>query len=661
MQTSRSVSSLGAFRFSRSQCAPTKRTIRFFRTQPSPDEYLHDTIVPTFHFQKSLLRLPIPKLEDTLHRYLCAIEPVVTPSQLQHTQRAVQEFKEGIGPQLQESLIARDAANTHTSYINQWWLELYLQDRRPLVVNYNPQMTLLEDPTPLKNSWTQRATSLITSSIRFYRTLDTERLKPDLFHTKAHLTKRPAFDYYCKLIPERWAMYGAAAWGAYPLDMSQYQNLFASVRIPQDGESDRLKTFSDSRHIVVQRNAEFYRVQVLDETTGSFVGQEAILAQLKQIVAHPADEVAKEGAGLFTTLDRDHWARVRREFAQLSSMNQTFLQTIDSALFVVTLDDHAPRSEADMSRTFLLGNGSNHWFDKSFQLIVASNGKAAVNFEHSWGDGVAVLRYVNELYEDSIKHSVVVDKNANALTRNVEPLEYDLNLKLREDLKKAKAQFQQCDAKLQVESVFSPITKKQISQFQIGTDGVMQMAIQLAHFRLHQKFVSTYESASTAAYKHGRTETLRSCTNEAVDFVKKMVDGELSAQEKHQALRVAVNRHGELTKDAVMGQGHDRHLFALRKMAELRDIPLPELFTLASAEIMNKIILSTSTLSSPNIESGSFGPVNDECYGIGYGIEAPGAKFQLSSYRDDASQLAELLAQSLTDIKDLLASQSKLN
>src|SRR2546430_2494767 len=37
------------------------------------------------------------------------------------------------------------------------------------------------------------------------------------------------------------------------------------------------------------------------------------------------------------------------------------------------------------------------WFDKSFQLIVDASATAAVNFEHAWGDGVAVLRFVNEV------------------------------------------------------------------------------------------------------------------------------------------------------------------------------------------------------------------------------------------------------------------------
>lgn len=44
---------------------------------------------------------------------------------------------------------------------------------------------------------------------------------------------------------------------------------------------------------------------------------------------------------------------------------------------------------------------ATRWFDKSFQLIVSKQGTAAVNFEHSWGDGVAVLRYFRELYKET--------------------------------------------------------------------------------------------------------------------------------------------------------------------------------------------------------------------------------------------------------------------
>ena len=46
------------------------------------------------------------------------------------------------------------------------------------------------------------------------------------------------------------------------------------------------------------------------------------------------------------------------------------------------------------------------WFDKSFNLIVARNGVSAVNFEHAWGDGVAMLRFFNELYKYTTTHAL---------------------------------------------------------------------------------------------------------------------------------------------------------------------------------------------------------------------------------------------------------------
>uniref|UniRef100_K3WDH9 Choline/carnitine acyltransferase domain-containing protein n=1 Tax=Globisporangium ultimum (strain ATCC 200006 / CBS 805.95 / DAOM BR144) TaxID=431595 RepID=K3WDH9_GLOUD len=621
-----------------------------------PAGYVQDTVIPTYHFQKSLTRLPVPKLEDTLARYLASVEPVVSAEQFAQTKKAVEAFQSGVGSELQKALIARDEANKHTSYINQWWLEMYLDDRQPIVINYNPQVKLKEDPVAAKNTQNQRAASLIASTVRVHRTLRDLKLEPDVFHTKPQYSKTPAFNYYAKLLPESISFYGAAALGAYPLDMSQYKNLFASARLPKTGR-DELKTYPGTKHIVVQRGAKFFKFDVLKED-GSAVPDEQILANIDAILAQPlttgsADE---PGVGLFTTLNRDTWANARDHLISSSGVNKASLEAIDSALFVVSLEHASPESAKDLSRTFLLGDGSNHWFDKSFQLIVAANGKASVNFEHSWGDGVAVLRYLNEMYNDSVKYPVL---QASAGAVKPQELTWELSGESKSLLKSAKETFDQWTGRLLVECAQTPVTRAVGPKYNIGVDGIMQMSIQLAHFKLHQKFVSTYESASTAAFKHGRTETVRSCTNEAVNFVRTMTNASASDAEKAAALRAAVKKHGELTKNGVLGQGFDRHLFGLRAMAGINGMETPELFTLPAHDIMSKIILSTSTLSSPALEGGSFGPVNDDCYGIGYGIEHEGSLFQLSSYRKDLPQLSELLVESIVDIEKLLAATAK--
>ncbi|CAH0522542.1 unnamed protein product [Peronospora belbahrii] len=614
--------------------------------------YVQDTIIPTYHFQKSLLRLPIPKLEDSIQRYLLAVEPLVTPQAFHETKDAVFEFQHGVGKDLQQALITRDMANAHTSYINQWWLEMYLTDRQPLPINYNPQIQLKMDIVPAKNTPSQRATSLIASTVRIFRTLRDGKLEPDVFHTKPALSRTTCFQYICKFLPERVSFYGAAAFGAYPLDMSQYQHLFASTRVPRIGQDELQVATTLSKHVVVQRGTKFYTFDVLTQE-GKAVADEEILANVEAILAQPltTSTFNAPGMGLMTTMNRDTWANARQKLEASSAVNKASLEQIDSALFIVCLEHEAPVTPEETNRTFLIGDGSNRWFDKSFQLIIAANGVASVNFEHAWGDGVAILRYLNELYNDSIKYPVLKSRG-QAKPRE---LPWDSSGETNKLLNEAKKAYDKWTSSLLVACAETPVTRAVGKQYNIGTDGLMQMTIQLAHYKLHQKFVATYESASTAAFKHGRTETVRSCTNEAVDFVRTMVDASASNTDKANALRVAVTKHGELTKNGVMGQGFDRHLFALRAMAELEGINVPKFYTLPAHQILNKIILSTSTLSSPALEGGSFGPVNEDCYGIGYGIEKEGSTFQLSSYRKDLPQLKELLVESITDLECLLA------
>lgn len=616
--------------------------------------YLQKTRIPTYHFQNSLLRLPIPKFEDTMKRYAAAVEPVVTNEQFKETKEAIAKFEAKEGPELHQQLVLRDKENSHTSFINEWWFEKYVMDRDPLLITTNPQIRLRDDPVVEKNTQSQRASSLIASAVRFYRTLRDGHLKPDLFHTKPHLTKdKPWFDTLCALTPSSVSLYPSAALGAYPLDMSQYKNLFQSTRLPQKG-SDRLEVYPDSKHIVIQYGKDFYTLQVL-RNDGTAVPDEEILAGIENILNTPVDATGT-GIGVLSTLNRDVWADARTELVQASPVNKSSLEAIDSALFAVCLEHTSPESHEDLSRCFLTGNGSNHWFDKSFQLIIAANGKAALNFEHAWGDGVAVLRFMNETYEDSIKYPVLRSTAGPA----PEKLEFQVPSSVEETIQDGMTKFREWNDRLLISVAEADISRDIGKKYSIGMDGILQMTIQLAHFRLHNSFVSTYESASTSAYRHGRTETIRSCTNDAVAFCRTMCDKAASRQDKEAALRKAVKTHGELTKNGLMGQGCDRHLFALKQLASLNGQPMPELFTIPSAEIMNKIILSTSTLSSPNLEGGSFGPVNDDCYAVGYGVEDL-TMFQLAAYRNDLSDLSQLLYKSLHDICNTLTVPPKKN
>uniref|UniRef100_A0A2K5SIR7 Carnitine O-palmitoyltransferase 2, mitochondrial n=1 Tax=Cebus imitator TaxID=2715852 RepID=A0A2K5SIR7_CEBIM len=94
--------------------APSRR----LSAASEPDQYLQRSIVPTMHYQDSLPRLPIPKLEDTIRRYLNALKPLLDDGQFRKTEQFCKSFENGIGKELHKQLVAQDKQNKHTSYIS---------------------------------------------------------------------------------------------------------------------------------------------------------------------------------------------------------------------------------------------------------------------------------------------------------------------------------------------------------------------------------------------------------------------------------------------------------------------------------------------------------------------------------------------------------------
>ena len=168
------------------------------------------------------------------------------------------------GPELYKKLREYDDANPNTSYLNKWWREAYLKDRRPVCINNNPQVTFMPDPNPEKMTQLQvcfttpyyylsfclptkttcdicqRASAMITAAIRFMRTFESNRLSPDVYHVRP---KPEWFDAAMLQIPpgyksidptETVSLHTEVAnrCGAFPLDMSQLKHMFRSKSVP---------------------------------------------------------------------------------------------------------------------------------------------------------------------------------------------------------------------------------------------------------------------------------------------------------------------------------------------------------------------------------------------------------------------------------------------
>ncbi|GFY40144.1 carnitine O-palmitoyltransferase 2, mitochondrial [Trichonephila inaurata madagascariensis] len=621
-------------------------------------QFLQRSIVPTNHFQDSLPRLPVPELDKTCERYITALKPFISIDKLQNTQQIVEKFKCEEGKELQQELKTSNARNKHTSYITGPWFDMYLKSRVPLVLNFNPFLAFKDDPQPKYNTQLLRSSNMIISSLRFFKSLKANILEPEVFHLNPEKSDTAFFRKTMRLIPRRFAWYGAYLFKAFPLDMSQFNNLFSSTRIPCISK-DELQVFPDSRHIVILRNGHFYVFDVLDED-GNIIPSSHIYDHINYILSD-TQTPPSHPISVLTTENRDTWAKARMHLEKLGNAEQ--LRLIDSAIFALALDDETLGNNLVKSAHHMLhGPVHNRWFDKSFTLIITKDAKAALNFEHAWGDGVAVLRYFNEVFTDSTKYHFVGPKTVPAnvdASHRVKKLDFILDDAMKSTIKEAQEHFKQSKENLRMDVLqHYNLHRECIKGFKLSPDSVAQLGFQMAFYKLNGKFVATYESCSTSAFKHGRTETVRPLTLATKKCVEEFhKNNRTSNSELKNLLKECSKVHNQLTKEAAMGQGFDRHLFALKNLAEEKGMKLPALYHDPVYAEANHFVLSTSTLFGPAFSGGGFAPVVQDGLGIGYGFLDNFTGCLVSSYTPhrDGAAFVDALHSTYDDIYNVLS------
>lgn len=325
-------------------------------TKSDDYQYLQKTTTPMLHFQPSLPRLPIPELEKTCSRYLAAQRPLLSDDSYSKTEKLVEDFRTNDGPKLQQLLKAKDKANPHTSYISEPWFNIYLSDRVPLPINYTPALIMKRDERGPYNTQLIRSANLVISTLRFRKSLVTGLLKPEVYHMNSKKSDTEFYHKITRIAPSRISTYVSYAFSAFPLDMSQYQGLFGATRIPEIGK-DRIYRETNTRHIAVLKNGNFYSVDVLD-AQGNIVTPEVMLGRLKYVLSTSAPP-AEHPVGVLSAENRDTWAALRQHM--VNTGNESALKIIDSALFCLCLDETTLNEDVPvlMIRDMLAGDGTN--------------------------------------------------------------------------------------------------------------------------------------------------------------------------------------------------------------------------------------------------------------------------------------------------------------
>lgn len=307
---------------------------------------------------------------------------------------------------------------------------------------------------------------------------------------------------------------------------------------------------------------------------------------------------------------------MRESLIATNPANQTALETIESASFVVCLDDAKPVTLQERANQYWHGDGSNRFFDKPLQFIINDNGTSGFMGEHSMMDGTPTHRlndYINYLiFNEKLDYS---NPEIRSNLPDPNPIRFELSPSNQEDIGNAQAHFTKVigEHDLRVQA-YQGYGKGLIKKFKCSPDAYVQMIIQLAYHKFYGKNRPTYESAATRRFQQGRTETCRSVSTESVAFCDGMADPNVSAEECRSRLLAAVKGHVEYITAASDGKGVDRHLFGLKKLIKEGE-EVPEIFKDPTFSYSSSWFISSSQLSSEYFNGYGWSQVIDAGWG----------------------------------------------
>ncbi len=601
--------------------------------------------------------LPVPALAATVRGYLDACAPLLegdddgAAAALARTRDACDAFLRGPGPQLQAALEAhaaeacgRGKPYPHTHWLEETWDTLaYLSDRNPLSLNVNCMGTLLKRTPTAHPTW--RAGALLHGLLRFKRAIDDGSLAPEALDGR----------------------------GRTPLCMFQYGRLYNHTRLPGKA-TDRWQAYPDSRHIAILVNNRWYTVDCV-RPDGTLLDTVSCVRELDAVLEMAAEDGPSSfDACALTNGRRDVWHASREVLKnQCGAQARATLDKIESAMFHMTFTPDRPGTPEELMNLNCHGHGEHIWMDKSFSMAVAANGKVGFNMEHSHADAPVHSRMVE--FAKQVVHNTgfealstwdgsagASDIGAQRLRWGVVADDEDSGFR-RDHLRPARAFARAHIAGHRLALLeFRAFGKGLLKSSRISPDSFVQAALQVAFWRDQGgRCTSTYETGTTRAFYHGRTECIRPLSRASRSLCVAMdAASGATLEERHALLRAAIKAHGLYLRKAITGMAIDRHLLGLRVAAAQAGMDMPAMFTDPTFELMNTYELSTSAMPVPrNDDFLGFGAPFPFSYGCCYCIDAEGLLMTITANAScrskDVERFKGHVSDALRDLGSILA------
>jgi len=559
-----------------------------------------------------LPRLPVPEVDATLERLLESCRAcAASEEELAALVKAIGDFKSGPAEQLQAAVLKSAAGEGYPySWLQGFWDEMYNGLRDPAPINVAPFFAI-ED----QGQGTLACARFALAFCKWSRKVLAGKLEPD----------------------------------AVPLDMTAMGKLFSSAKIPRKGR-DELYQDATSTNLVIVSGGRIWSVEAFRD--GKLLAPEALARAIEAARAAPAAPTC-ESLPILTADNRNVWATEREALLGSSEQNKASLGLVDKAIIVIAVDKVTEEGASAKARNFLLGDAASRWWDKH-QIVLDAHGSFAVNFEHSYSDGTNWGRFIEECMKDatgapSAPYTPLPSFDTFAEAEAAQ-LAFELPASTQRAIGESLRAYDRACSDVEVERLdYKGWGKAATKAWGLSPDAAVQLAFQLAYFRLYGRMGPTYESAQMRRFFAGRTETIRSCTLEARAMCQAWREGPGSAS----SLRAAAAKQSEVTKAAAAGRGIDRHLYALQQHAAALGLDVA-LFSDPLFVRSKGWVMSTSNGSAPFLSCFGFAPTHPQGHGMGYVIGTSGLSVCCSAFASatkGARAFQAELERALDDIK----------
>jgi acyl carrier protein len=503
--------------------------------------------------ESSLSPLPVPSLQETLRRFEESRRAIDSISEQKLTAGQVQAFIGGIGPILQEKVEGSKSSEIANSYERQ----IYLGRREPLQ-DYS-EFTVGHPVDAPAHSQSLRAAIVTVAAAEFARQLASGEIPIDTLN-------------------------------GLPVSGEARNWLFWATRRP-DNEVDYMERHTPSDTVIVLRRGHVFQLGLPSSNVPLQVA--AVRAAFDDIMGlseEPAPYVCTLTAG-----DRQSWFLVsilplfrpcpfnqmlttewqaRREL-ELETENSTILAAIDSAMFIICLDDESPITSGERHTQFLIGGQQpfiNRWLDKPVQFAVTANGLSAGIYEHSKVDGLDVRMLHRHIVHALFNHDTVdnIDSSASVAHCTIHQHAWKTSpgvLKIMDSVKL------QCDSYGYIDHLYfmaEELGLDHLRSHRISSHATAHIVALLAVYLVDKKIRPAWEIVSLANFAGGRLDWVQTVSPAIRSFLEKAAQLVESDDNKEDACRLlrsdfftAVKGYSQVMSTAARGYGYVGHLYAL--------------------------------------------------------------------------------------------------